>query len=176
MYFALGMVLEAGYAHTDTRAHERPQGSSFYVITPDGRDGNYFVRTTQKARRDQFLVNLFTPVFHAAGTHQVKTGVDVDVVCTSPRMHFGRGLRITTVQEGYLAAPRLPDPVFWRFAMLRHLRMSLMCGGCAPKLRWSTAFGRIGTSWCADSFFLLGSRSLTLRSEVPTRPSLLAMQ
>jgi hypothetical protein len=80
MYFPLGMVLEAGYAHSDTRAHERPQGSAFYVITPDGRDGNYFVRTTQKSRRDQFLVNLFTPMFHAAGTHQVKTGIDVDVV------------------------------------------------------------------------------------------------
>jgi hypothetical protein len=89
MYFGHGMVMDAGYAHMTTRAHERPQGSAFYVITPVGRKGNYFVNLDQESARDQVLVNLFLPSFTAAGTHQLKTGVDFDV------LHYAQNARRT---------------------------------------------------------------------------------
>jgi hypothetical protein len=80
MYFRRGMVFEVGYAYSATCAYERPQGSDFYRITPEGRGGNYFVNSEQRSRRDQMLLNLFTPSFHVLGAHQLKTGVDIDVV------------------------------------------------------------------------------------------------
>lgn len=80
MYLARGMILDVGYAYTTSRRYERPQGSDFYIITPNGRDGNYFVHVEQKSRRDQFLINLYLPSFQAAGTHQLKTGIDLDIV------------------------------------------------------------------------------------------------
>jgi hypothetical protein len=73
-------VMDAGYAHTATRAYERPQGSAFYMITPEGRQGNNFVNLSQESSRDQVILNLFPPSFTGIGTHQLKTGVDVDVL------------------------------------------------------------------------------------------------
>src|SRR5262249_19154714 len=80
MYLARGMIIDVGYAYTTSRRYERPQGSVFYIITPNGRDGIYFVRVEQKSRRDQSLINVFLPSFQAAGTHQLKTGIDLDIV------------------------------------------------------------------------------------------------
>lgn len=80
LFFSRGMVFEAGYALTSGTSYERPQGSDFYIITPDGRAGNYFVRNDQRSRRDQVIANLFLPSFRAAGEHQLKTGADVDFV------------------------------------------------------------------------------------------------
>ena len=80
MYFGRGVVAELGYAHMNTRAYERPQGSDLYVYTPEGRQGNYFVNLSQRSARDQVLFNIYLPAFHLAGTHQVKTGVDIDAL------------------------------------------------------------------------------------------------
>jgi hypothetical protein len=89
MYFARGMVIDAGYGHTGTRAYERPQGSEFYVVTPDGRRGNYYVNADQQSQRDQIRMNVFAPSFQVAGHHQMKTGVDIDVV------HYDQQVRRT---------------------------------------------------------------------------------
>jgi hypothetical protein len=80
MYFARGMVLDAGYAHSTTNSFERPQGFGYYRIRPEGRDGYYYLNAEQRSRRDQFRGNFLAPVFRAFGTHQIKTGFDIDIV------------------------------------------------------------------------------------------------
>ena len=78
IYLAPGTLLEYGFAEDRTFARQIPQGSDFYIFTPYGRRGNFFVDSTQTSRRDQFLANLFLPAFHLAGAHQLKTGIDLD--------------------------------------------------------------------------------------------------
>lgn len=78
IFLPYGMIFEAGFAQTNTESDERPQGTDFYRITPDGRSGNNFLNMTQDARRQQVLANLFLPRFRLAGYHQLKTGIDLD--------------------------------------------------------------------------------------------------
>ena len=80
MYFARGLVVDAGYAHSSINTFERPQGTGYYRIRPEGRDGYYFVNADQRSRRDQIRANVFAPAFLAWGNHQIKVGVDIDVV------------------------------------------------------------------------------------------------
>lgn len=80
IYFSRGMLVEAGYARTRGSSYERPQGRGIYVYTPEGRDGYYFLDSTQESQRDQFLANVFAPAFALLGSHQVKAGVDLDLV------------------------------------------------------------------------------------------------
>src|SRR5258708_5993099 len=78
MYFGHGSLLEYGYASNRTYGREIPQGHDFYLFTPFGRSGNYFVDGRQRASRDQFLASAFLPSFTRAGSHQIKVGVDLD--------------------------------------------------------------------------------------------------
>ena len=95
-YFARGMLLELGYARTNILRREQPQGDSFYIITPEGRHGNYFAHTVQRSGRDQLLMQLFAPPIQLAGPHQLKVGLDLDRVqlrqstLRSGFMHFNR--------------------------------------------------------------------------------------
>jgi hypothetical protein len=82
-------VLEFGYASNRTFARQRPQGDSFYVFTPTGRRGNFFVNGDQSASRSQFLANAFLPSFSFWGNHQVKLGTDLD------RLTYNQNLRRT---------------------------------------------------------------------------------
>ncbi len=78
IYVTRGTLLEIGFAEDRDFLRQIPQGSAFYQITPLGRAGNYYVNTTERSDRSQFLANLFLPSFEAAGHHQLKTGVDLD--------------------------------------------------------------------------------------------------
>ncbi len=78
IYLARGALLEFGFADLRTFARQIPQGHSTYQFTPDGRVGNFYVDSTQNAERKQFLTNLFLPAFRWAGSHEIKTGIDVD--------------------------------------------------------------------------------------------------
>jgi hypothetical protein len=80
IYIARGMLLELGFGDMSTFRRQIPQGHGFYVFTPAGRQGNYWVDSKQHSRRDQFLGNLFLPALHAAGKHQFKAGFDIDRV------------------------------------------------------------------------------------------------
>ena len=77
-YIARGTLLELGFGDMSTFQRQIPQGEGIYIYTPEGRQGNYFVDSTQHSRRDQFLGNLFLPALHSAGRHQFKTGFEVD--------------------------------------------------------------------------------------------------
>lgn len=80
LYFGRGALIEVGYGANRTFGREIPQGHELYQIWPEGRRGNFFADAVRKARRDQVLANLFLPSFTAAGTHQLKVGLDLDWV------------------------------------------------------------------------------------------------
>jgi len=89
IYIARGTLLEFGYGEERTFARQIPQGTGDYIIAPQGREGNYFIDSTQTSRRGQFLGNLFLPAFHLAGSHQLKAGFDVD------RLDYSQDIRRT---------------------------------------------------------------------------------
>jgi hypothetical protein len=77
VYLARGAVIEAGFAHHRTFGREIPQGHELYLLTPDGKRGNNYVDAVRKAGRDQFIASAILP---AAGRHQVKTGLELDLL------------------------------------------------------------------------------------------------
>ncbi len=78
VYMQRGALVEFGYAAHRTAGREIPQGTDILLYTPDGRRGNYFEDAGRNAGRDQYLASVFLPAFTAAGSHQLKTGIDVD--------------------------------------------------------------------------------------------------
>jgi len=79
-YFGRGALIEFGFASNRTFGREIPQGHGIYILTPDGKRGNYYVDGSYKASRDQLIANLFLPSFFAAGHHQFKVGIDLDAL------------------------------------------------------------------------------------------------
>ncbi len=78
--FENGAVAEFGFASNRTFAREIPQGPDLLRLTPGGRKGNYFVDALRHGGRDQFLANGFLPSFTRYGSHQLKAGVDWNLV------------------------------------------------------------------------------------------------
>ena len=78
VYLTRGTLLEFGFSDVRTFSREVPQGDALYVFTPNGRQGNYYLDTTQTSQRKQALANLFLRSFRWLGAHQFKTGVDLD--------------------------------------------------------------------------------------------------
>ena len=74
--FSRGFLVEFGFAQQNVFRRMIPQGDEPYIITPLGQQGNYFVDSTQTARREQLLSNLYLPVWHWLGSHQVKLGAE----------------------------------------------------------------------------------------------------
>src|SRR5579864_3794739 len=117
VYLTRGTLLEFGFSDLRTFIREIPQGQALYVFTPTGRQGNFYIDSTQTSQRKQFLANLFLPSFHWAGTHQLKTGLDLDRIDYSQdtrRTGFENvGLtgnvlrRVTFAGSGVLARPSL---------------------------------------------------------------------
>jgi len=78
IYLGAGVLLETGFAHNEFTNRETPQGDSLYVFSPEGRGGNYFVRSSGASARDEGVVNAFLPDYHLFGTHEIRTGGDAD--------------------------------------------------------------------------------------------------
>lgn len=74
--FAGRFVVEVGFARQDVFRRMIPQGDEPYIITPLGEQGNYFINATQTASRDELMTNVFFPVWHWLGTHQLKFGAE----------------------------------------------------------------------------------------------------
>jgi len=72
-----GSVLETGFAWQGTGNHGIPQGTQPYILSPNGRSGNFYADSLTHGRRAQLFAKLFTPTFHAAGRHQLQFGADV---------------------------------------------------------------------------------------------------
>jgi hypothetical protein len=77
-YLAGGSLLEAGFADSRGIFDTSPQGNRLYLITPEGNHGNYFSGAGRHFYRQQWIANLFLPVLRAAGTHQLKFGIDFE--------------------------------------------------------------------------------------------------
>ena len=77
-YFSGGELLDVGFADTRGELRLTPQGGSLFEITPFGDRGNYFENLDQHFYRQQWIANVFLPVVHAAGTHQLKFGIDFE--------------------------------------------------------------------------------------------------
>ena len=100
IYLGEGSLVEFGYAGNRTYSRITPAGDGLYQFTPDGRQGNYFVNGWQDAARDQILTNAFLPSFHFFGSHQFKTGIDLD------RLGYSQDIRRTGFE--YLTTEQLP--------------------------------------------------------------------
>ena len=106
VYLTRGTLLEFGFSDLRTFVREVPQGDALYVFTPNGRQGNYYIDSTQTSQRKQLLANLFLPSFHFAGTHQLKTGVDLD------RLSYSQDIRRTGFENVGLAGNVLRQVTF----------------------------------------------------------------
>ena len=106
IYLARGTLLEIGFADNRTFGRIIPQGQGLYVLTPTGRQGYYYADSTQNSQRKQFLSNLFLPSFHLAGTHQLKTGVDLD------RLDYSQDIRRTGFENLDLAGRLIRKTTF----------------------------------------------------------------
>jgi len=71
-----GALLEAGLAWQRTSHSRTPEGDAPYVVAPEGRSGNYFVRSHEVGGREQFFTNYFPRILHFAGRHQFQVGAD----------------------------------------------------------------------------------------------------
>lgn len=78
LYLRRGALIEFGLGANRTYGREIPQGHEPLAYTAFGKRGNYYVDGTRRAARDQFLVNAFLPTFKFAGTHQLKSGIDLN--------------------------------------------------------------------------------------------------
>ncbi|MGD0299910.1 MAG: TonB-dependent receptor [Bryobacteraceae bacterium] len=71
-----GATVEFGFAAQSVYRRRVPEGTEPYVISPEGRSGNYFVDSQEHGRRDQLFANFFPRQMHFWGKHQLKMGVD----------------------------------------------------------------------------------------------------
>jgi len=70
-------MIEFGFAASLTHSTAIPQGDAPYLITPDGREGDYYADARRDARRYQGTFNYYLPAIHFLGEHVFKTGGDI---------------------------------------------------------------------------------------------------
>lgn len=90
-YLSSGWVIETGLAMNQINTHADPLGRAPYVISPQGRSGNFYLRSYGKVNRTQALANVMPPVWNWRGRHILKFGLDTDRVSykqTSDRSSF----------------------------------------------------------------------------------------
>jgi hypothetical protein len=75
--FSHSSMIEFGFAGSLTHSTAIPQGFAPYLITPDGREGNYYADARRDAHRLEGIANYYLPAFHLFGQHQLKTGGDL---------------------------------------------------------------------------------------------------
>jgi hypothetical protein len=80
-----GAMLEAGFAWQSVYHRSVPEGSLPYLVTPNGRSGNYFVDALQNGRRDQAFVNYFLRARRFFGRQQLAAGGDAQRLDYSAR-------------------------------------------------------------------------------------------
>ena len=76
--FKSGMLLEAGVAASRYDSRFVPMGTQTYIVTPNGTGGNNYLTSYSQSGRTEAFGNVFLPPRHAAGTHEIKLGLDID--------------------------------------------------------------------------------------------------
>ncbi len=79
-YFGSGWVVESGFGLNQINTLEQPLGQETYTISPEGRSGNYFLYSSGKVERSQWLANVLAPTWGWHGRHSVKFGIDLDKI------------------------------------------------------------------------------------------------
>jgi len=93
-------LLEVGFGFNQYGLQQIPAGSAAYVLTPDGAEGNYYLRAHTNARRWQTLVNFYMPhQWH--GRHDFMLGTDLDRL--SYNQFFHRSTISAVREDGSLA-------------------------------------------------------------------------
>lgn len=82
-----GALVEGGFAWQRSSQLQVPEGDAPYLLTPEGRSGNYFVNSRQHGSRKEAFVNFFPPAFHFAGRHQIQIGADAQRLTYSAQIH-----------------------------------------------------------------------------------------
>jgi hypothetical protein len=78
--FKNGALLDVGVAAVRFRDGYEPHGTSAYEITPEMAEGSYFERETGHSQRVEGTATLYLPARHWVGEHDLKLGVDADMV------------------------------------------------------------------------------------------------
>ena len=86
--FPGGTLLEVGGAAGVYRDSLLPLGTSQYIDRVGQYSGNYFEKTARRADRQQGLANLFLPPRSWQGRHELKIGLDTDLI--ADRQSFQR--------------------------------------------------------------------------------------
>jgi hypothetical protein len=73
-----GNLIEAGFADTGNYVRSSPLGAEPYLVTPYGNSGNFFRDEASRSRRQEGVVNAAFKPWRALGTHQFRTGMDVE--------------------------------------------------------------------------------------------------
>lgn len=87
-----GATLEVGFAAQAVQRNRVPEGTQPYMISPEGRGGNYFVDSREHGRREQLFANFFPQPFHFLGKHQLQIGTD------DQRLHYTAGFERTSFE------------------------------------------------------------------------------
>ena len=96
-----GSLLEFGIAWQSVYHRQVPEGTAPYLVTPEGRSGNYFVDSRQNGRRGQVFVNYFPRAHTFWGRHQLQTG--------SAAQMLDYDARFTRTQNEVIGLSGLPD-------------------------------------------------------------------
>ena len=73
-----GALLEFGFAWQTIYHRNVPEGTQPYLVTPNGRSGNYFVDAAQNGSRKQAFLNYFPHALRGLGHHQLEIGGDAE--------------------------------------------------------------------------------------------------
>ncbi|MBZ5496721.1 MAG: TonB-dependent receptor [Acidobacteriia bacterium] len=77
-YFSGGWVLETGVAMNQINTRQQPLGRLPYVLSPQGRSGNYYLQSEGKVGRTQALASVMAPLWDWHGRHSFKFGIDAN--------------------------------------------------------------------------------------------------
>jgi hypothetical protein len=80
-----GALLEVGLSRQAIYHRSVPEGTLPYLVTPNGRSGNYFVDALQNGTRDEAFAQFFPRSRHLLGHHQLDVGGDAQRLDYSAR-------------------------------------------------------------------------------------------
>ncbi len=80
---ARNTLIEFGGGYHRTKNATLPQGTGDYILTPTGREGNFYFTSHNASSRAQGFSNLFLQPLKFAGTHQFTVGGRIDRIVYS---------------------------------------------------------------------------------------------
>ena len=144
--FARNTLLEFGVAQHDTKSLVLPQGFQNYLLTPTGRQGNYYLHSDTGSARSQAFANLYLRPWSFLGKHQFTVGGRVDRV-----LYNGQATRNEILFQDINGAPLRNIT----FSNVPHFSLSTEESSAFVQDRW-TGFDRVtvesGARWDHDSF------------------------